>query len=322
MVEHRRAGIRFSRGCSRSSSGSAPRRSPSTSSLPSGERRALPAPRPGVETTVGMGPVRRLPRLGPAWDAAALPTLAPRHRGLLLVLVEHHGLTAAAFCGRPRGPSAGPAVFESKLPPMGSTPGFAFASGLDRAGRRAAVAAFERALFRRLGWRCLGVAYRQVGQGELDACDGPGRPRSPPTRWRCWRTAGRPWTSTWPASPTGGRAAAFDQRALDADPDLQIGLGAQVDAGAASRLASHRPRHRRGRLDAPASRCPRRASTPCQPRRRALPHLPGRRGRVLAFALALTTAVARRHHVGFARSAPDGRKNRLFDHYLRLIALA
>ena len=265
-------------------------------------------------------------RLGPAWDAAALAALAPRHRGLLLGLVEHDGLTAAAFCGRPRGPSAGPAVFECKLPPMGSTPGFAFASGLDRAGRRAAVAAFERALFRRLGWRCLGVAYRQVGQGELDACDGPGRPR----------------ISTDPVAVLENRWATMDeylaglshrrrgrlrsmQRALDADPDLQIGVGAQVDAGAASRLAFlTEQRHRRGRLDAPGEPVPA-AYFDALAGRDGVLYLTYRDadGRLLAFALAFDDGRWLDATMwGSLDPHADGRKNLLFDHYLRLIALA
>ena len=76
-------------------------------------------------------------RLTPAWDAAALATLAPRHRRLRLGVVHDGGRPLAVFCGRLRGPGALPGPFECKLLPMGSTPGFAFARELERASRRA-----------------------------------------------------------------------------------------------------------------------------------------------------------------------------------------
>jgi uncharacterized protein len=265
-------------------------------------------------------------RLSPAWDAAALATLAPRHPRLLLGLVEHDGLTAAAFCGRPRGPWALPAVFECKLLPMGSTPGVAFAADLDRAGRRAAVAAFEQALARRLGWRWLGVAYRQVGQTELDAYDGPGRPR----------------ISTSPVAVLENRWATMDeylaglshrrrgrlramQRALVADPDLQVEIGGQVAADAASELAFQTElRHRRGRLDAPGEPVPA-AYFDALAGREGVLYLTYRDGggRLLAFALAFDDGECLDATVwGSLDPHAGGHRNLLFDHYLRLIALA
>jgi hypothetical protein len=217
-------------------------------------------------------------------------------------------------------------VFECKLPPMGSTPGFAFAADLDRAGRRAAVAAFERALFRRLGRRCLGVAYRQVADGDLSDCGGFGRLRvatNPTTvlenRWATMEEylAGLP-------SKRRRRLRRL-QRTLVADPDLEIAIGGEIDAPAASRLAFLTElRHRRGRLDAPGQPVPS-AYFDVLAGRDGVLYLTyrDRAGRLLAFALAFDDG-QRLEATAWGALDPrqGGRSDLLLDHHLRLIALA
>jgi hypothetical protein len=196
-----------------------------------------------------------------AWDAAAFAAIADQPRRVWLGLVRDGGQPAAAFAGRLLGPGTGRmapvGLLECKLP-LVSAPGFAFAAGLGQEGRRAAVAAFERALFRRLGWRCLGIAYRQVGTAEL-ACvrRRAGRVRvstSPDTvlenRWATMEEyfAGLP-------SAHRRRKLRYLQRQVVRDPRLRVTMGQDGPAGAeASRLAYlTNLRHRRLQAPSPPS---------------------------------------------------------------------
>jgi hypothetical protein len=100
-----------------------------------------------------------------AWDAAAFAALAAAGQGRWLSLVHERGSVVGLVCGRLRG-GPGPRLFESKMPWVGLS-GVALAAGLDPAGRRATLAAFEAALGRRLGWGCPGVCYRLLSADEL-----------------------------------------------------------------------------------------------------------------------------------------------------------
>jgi hypothetical protein len=266
------------------------------------------------------------PRLTPARDAAVLATLAPRHPRLRLGLVHDGGRLLAVFCGHLRGPGALPGPFECKLLPMGSTPGFAFARELGWAGRRAVVAAFERALIRRLGWRCLGVAYRQVGAADLDACAGPRRPRvatAPDTllenRWATMEEsfAGLPRHRRGRLRATG--------RAVARDPDLVVAVGAGVDGAEASRLAFLTElRHHRGRLDTPRQPIPAAYFDALAGRDGAL-YLAWRdaAGSLLAFTLLFDDGQRLFSSVwGALDPQHGGRRHLLFDQYLRVIAHA
>jgi hypothetical protein len=193
-----------------------------------------------------------------AWDATAFGAVADQPRRVWLGLVRDGGQPVAVFAGRLLGPATGRVApagpLECKLP-LVSAPGFAFAPGLDQTGKQAAVAAFERALFRRLGWRCLGIAYRQVATADL-AC----------LRHR----AGRARISTSPDAALENRWATMDeyldglpsghrrkklrylQRQVLRDPRLRVTMGLGGPGGAeASRLA-HLTNLRHRRLHAPA----------------------------------------------------------------------
>jgi hypothetical protein len=261
-------------------------------------------------------------RLTPAWDAAVLAALAPRHRRLRLGLVHDGGRPLAVFCGQLRGPG----LFECKLLPMGSAPGFAFAGGLDLAGRRAAVAAFERALARRLGWRCLAVAYRQVERADLDACAGRRRPRvatAPDTLLEVrWATVEEYFAAL--SHRRRGRLRAM-QRAVAADPDLVVTVGGAVEGIAASRLAFLTElRHHRGRFDAPRRPIPAAWFDALAGREGAL-YLTYRdaAGQLLAFTLLFDDGERLTSSIWGALHPRDGgRRHLLFDHYLRVIAYA
>jgi hypothetical protein len=261
-------------------------------------------------------------RLTPAWDAAVLATLAPRHRRLRLGLVHDGGRPLAVFCGQLRGPG----LFECKLLPMGSAPGFAFAGGLDPAGRRAAVAAFERALARRLGWRCLAVAYRQVDEADLDACAGRRRPRvatAPDTLLEIrWATM----EEYFAGLPSKNRRKKLRQlrRQVASDPDLMVTLGGGVGGEAASRLAfATELRHRRGRLDAPPRPIPPAWFDALAGRDGAL-FLAWRdaAGSLLAFTLLFDDGERLHSTVWGALDPHRGRSHLLSDQYLRVIAHA
>jgi len=196
-------------------------------------------------------------RLIRAWDAAAFAAMADHPRRVWLALVRDGTWPVAAFAGRLLGPTtagrvlAGP--LECKLPLVGA-PGFAFAAGLDQADRRAAVAAFERALFRRLGWRCLGVAYRQVAAAEL----GTMRRRGGRVRISTspdavlenhWETMDRYFAEL--PSRNRRKKLRYLQRQLARDPELLVGIAREgIEGAEASRLA-HLTNLRHRRLQAP-----------------------------------------------------------------------
>lgn len=264
-------------------------------------------PPPGWERFVTAEP------LNPAWHAEPLAALAAAGWPLSLGLVSDAGVPVAAFCGRRRGP-----LLECLLPGLASPPGFAFARGLDRAGRRAAVTAFERALLRYPGG-CLGIAYRQASQRDLEVLHRAGRARvgtSPGTRLaNRWGTMAE-YFATLPRKRRGNVRDLW--RKLSADPDLRIRIGpGGVTGEEASRLAllTLRRHHRfakappAGWFDALADRA-------------GTGFLSYRDGasRLLAFSLLLDEdAVIRSSTWGALDPHGDGRPHLYFDHYLRVV---
>jgi hypothetical protein len=261
-------------------------------------------------------------RLIRAWDAAAFAAVADRPRRVWLALVRDRERPVAAFAGRLLGPGAGP--LECKLPLVGA-PGFAFAAELDQADRRAAVAAFERALFRRLRWRCLGVAYRQVATTELGVLR---------------RRRGRVRVTTSPDAVLENRWGSMEQyfaelpsknrreklrylqRQLARDPELAVGTADEgIDGAAASRLA-HLTNLRHRRLQAPVP--------PPAAYFEALAGLQGAlyltyrdrtAGRLLAYDLAFDDGTWLVASVwGSLDPHGEGRPNLYFDRCLRLVA--
>lgn len=124
-----------------------------------------------------------------AWQARALTAVAwcstrPVYLGVVRQGGEVVGLFVGSVGGPPRlrrgyaEPGSMPPVgwFDCHLP-VGFTGGFAFAADLSAADRAEATAAFEKAVRRRLGRRCLGVLYRQVTAETLPAFDRRFRPR-------------------------------------------------------------------------------------------------------------------------------------------------
>jgi len=131
-----------------------------------------------------------------AWDGGAFAALAAAGQGRWLGMVHEGGRPVGLVCGRLRG-RPGPAVFECRMPWVGLA-GFALAAELDQADRREALATFERALRRRLGWRCPGVLYSRACRSSPWPVVPPGCSRTP-TRGRCgWPPPRRP--VGWPGS--------------------------------------------------------------------------------------------------------------------------
>ncbi|GAA3236273.1 hypothetical protein [Nonomuraea helvata] len=124
-----------------------------------------------------------------AWQADALTTVAwCSTRPIRLGIVRDGGQVAALFTGEVAGlpPSRGRYAEPGGLPPagwfncrlpIGFTSGFAFAAELSERDRAAVLAAFEKALRRLLGRRCLGIVYRQVTADLLPVVARRSRPR-------------------------------------------------------------------------------------------------------------------------------------------------
>lgn len=126
-----------------------------------------------------------------AWQADALTALAwCARRPVYLGVVRDGGQVAGLFVGDVAGvrsrrgeyaePGSTPLAgwFECRLL-CGFTSGFALAAPLRPDGQAAVMAAFEKALRRRLGQRCLGILYRQVTNEMLPMVRRRFRPRIP-----------------------------------------------------------------------------------------------------------------------------------------------
>ncbi|WP_156893454.1 hypothetical protein [Actinokineospora enzanensis] len=111
------------------------------------------------------------PLTAAAWSAQSTPVLAVVSDGDTVVALLHgrfHGPRDFRRFVRP-GEIPPLGVFECRLAPA-SLAGHRFAAGLDQAGRRAAVGAFERAV--RARYRALGFCYRHVETADLPAMTG------------------------------------------------------------------------------------------------------------------------------------------------------
>jgi hypothetical protein len=267
-------------------------------------------------------------RLIRAWDAAAFAAMADRPRRVWLALVRDRERPVAAFAGRLLGPGTGGRVLagplECKLPLVGA-PGFAFAAELDQADRRAAVAAFERALFRRLGWRCLGVAYRQVATAELAVLRrhrGRVHLATSPDAVLKNRWATMEQYFAWLPSKHRRKKLRYLQRQVARDPELLVGLARDgVDGAEASRLA-HLTNLRHRRLQAPVP--PPAAYFEAMAGRHGALYLTYRdraAGRLLAYDLAFDDGTWLVASVwGSLDPHGEGRPHLYFDRCLRLVA--
>jgi hypothetical protein len=183
------------------------------------------------------------------WEADLLEAAGwGSRRPLFGGLVRDAGEPVAAFCGRlgvrpvaqrfrPPGRAAVPGWFQVHLPNSFS-PGRLYAPGLDAAGRRAATRAFERAVRRRLGARCLGIVHLDVEAPEFAHLDGPLRLKRA-TAPNAVLSNG--WESTdayFAGLPRGRRRrlSALHER-IGADPDLVVETAVPaIDPVHASRL--------------------------------------------------------------------------------------
>lgn len=172
-----------------------------------------------------------------AWDGGAFAALAGAGQGRWLGMVHEGGRPVGLFCGRLRG-RPGPAVFACRMPWVGLA-GFALAAELDQADRREALASFERALRRRLGWRCPGVLYRLLLAEELALVRGFGRAviRTPYPR----AVLRNDWASMDDYYLSLRRKLRHrlrsQYRQLERDPDLAVELsGGPVDGAEVTRL--------------------------------------------------------------------------------------
>jgi hypothetical protein len=272
-------------------------------------------------------------RRGAGWDRSALVALAAGTRGPRpwLCLVRDGELPVALFVGRLEGARLGRRVlggwFACKLWPLASTPGFAFAAGLDAAGRRAAVAAFERALFRRLGPACAGVLYRAVDDASLPAFGSRSRLLlpAPPSlvvenRWGSLQE----YFSDMPRHRRHRLRGLL--RSLERDPGLRIQIAGNSVLGAEASRLSHLTLRRHWH----AWRVSRRRPIPAG----WFDHVAGRdgvrfhsyrdpAGRLLAFGLNLDDGAWVRAGIwGSLDPHTEGRKHLYFDYHLRTIAHA
>lgn len=143
-----------------------------------------------------------------------------------------------------------PGLVECHLAPFVTTPGHAFHPDLADADRAAAVAAFERAVRRRLGARCAGIVYRQVTEAERPAFRGriirPGAPEAViDNRWDSVEDYLRDL-------PRGDRRFLRRvDRVVRADPAVRIAVETSVDGTDASRLFTVLQSRYRGRFAVP-----------------------------------------------------------------------
>jgi hypothetical protein len=179
----------------------------------------------------------RSQRLIRGWESALFTAMSDAGHAPWAGLVHEGGQPVALVWGRLRW-ERGPSAFECRLL-WASQRGLAFDAELDQAGRRMAVLAFERALARRLRWRCPAVLYRQLAEEHLELVRGLGRVRvqtSYPAMLlpNCWATMDDYYLSL--PRKTRHRLRA-QYRQVERDPDLKIEItSGPVEGEEASRL--------------------------------------------------------------------------------------
>lgn len=168
--------------------------------------------------------------------AAAHPTL--------LALVRDGERIVAAFAVMLRRGRLGLRWLEVHQPWMAGFPGWAFAAGLDPAGRRRAVAAFERAACRYAGPACLGLLYKHV-PADQPLVTGRGRPSREtvasavlPNRF----TSVQDWIGSLRRKRRSSMRGYL--RRVAADPDLVVRFEPQRCDLDAAQLADRLYRHR------------------------------------------------------------------------------
>ncbi|MFD4583346.1 hypothetical protein [Streptomyces sp. NPDC058434] len=183
------------------------------------------------------------------WEEELLEAAAwGNRRPLFAGLVGDAGEPVAAFCGRlgvrpvtqrfrPPGRAAVPGWFQVHLPNSFSA-GRLYAPGLDTTGRRAATRAFERAVRRRLGARCLGVVHLDVESPEFAHLDGPLRLKRATAPNALLHNRWPSMDAYFAGLPRGRRRrlSALHER-IGADPDLVVETAVPaIDPVHASRL--------------------------------------------------------------------------------------
>jgi len=228
----------------------------------------------------------------------------------------------ALFHGRRRyALRGGVGVLECALPPGITSAGHVLDPGLDDAAKAEVLRVFERAVTARLGPRCLGVAYRQVGPDEVGVFRRRGRlvlRGTPQTvvhnRWSTYAD----YLAALPR-PARRKLAAV-RRLVGSDPDLVAAVEPAIPAVEASLLAAQvRLRY------APAGTVPPPIPVPFFDRLAGRPGVSyftyrDGAGRLLAYSLLLDDGVDLTSLVWGARDRLDGgRPNLYLDHYLRQI---
>jgi hypothetical protein len=276
-------------------------------------------------------------RLLPLWRSELLTTSArcAQTPVLLGIVQDRPGTPVALFHARHVGlpadprrylrPGSAPLVgaVEWRLGPVAVLPGVAFATGLDERDRAEAIRAVERAARRRLGWRCLAVAYRHLTAAEVPLVRRRARvvvETDPPlVVENSW-----PDLSAYLASLPAKWASQLGRihQATEADPDVQVAVERSVPAvEAIGLLQAVRARHQHPLLIRP----------PLPVRYvEQLGSLPGthfityrdRAGRLLAFSTAHESRDGLCSTFWGNRARPDGGlPNLYFDQYLRAVRL-
>ncbi|MER7044063.1 GNAT family N-acetyltransferase [Streptomyces jumonjinensis] len=197
----------------------------------------------------GWDPFVRACRAPVLWEAPLLEAAAwASTRPLYAALVRDAGEPVAAFCGRlgvwplaqrfgPPGRPVTPGWFQTHLPNSFGG-GRLHAEALTTAARRASVRAFERALRRELGVRCLGVLHLDVLEHELADLTGPFRHHRPVAPSHVLRTRWDSMDRYFAELPRNRRRrlTALYER-VGSDPELEVATAVPaIDPVRASRL--------------------------------------------------------------------------------------
>jgi Acetyltransferase (GNAT) domain len=276
-------------------------------------------------------------RLLPFWRAELLTTSAwcAQTPMLMGLAADRQGTPVALFHARHVGLPANPRRYlqpgglspvgavECRLSPIAGFSGLAFAAGLDQRDRAEAIRAFEHAAHRRLGWRCLAVAYRNLTAADLRLVQRRARvtvETDPPVAIENKWPDIRAYLASLPAKWSSQVRRIHE--ATEADPNLRVTVERSIPAAEAiPLLQAVRARYQHPRLIRP----------PIPVRYlEQLGSLPGthfltyrnRLGRLLAFAAVHESRDGLCSTFWGNRDRPDGGlPNLYFDQYLRAVRL-